>query len=433
MLAPLYPPASGPAAAAAMRARGMAVGLRDRGHAVTVVCGMPRGTEPDLSGGVEVIPAPWLDLEGIARAAGLKSGTLVKPRFRDGPPRHTLLRSTVSKFLPDRYGTWIPGAVRAARRAAGERSLIFSTGPVSSHMVARLMRGERTWVADLNDLWAYNPRLRRSFLRARIEQLLEHSTIGTATALTTVNEPMREELERRYGELVTTIFSGFNPAEYEHERHRDAGGPVELLFAGTVYPNLDLVPLYEAVRDGKNEGWLRPEALRISVVGRLTERVAIESAAFGVTDIIRTNDLIPRPELLEALVQADALILPLYETDPYALPMRFFEYVGSGRPMIGYGPPERIGAQLIRQYKLGTVVTDRREVRQLLRQLVEDRSSLKPPESEDRETFTWDRSISRLDQLMVELADSAREGEPSGSLTTVSPRQADEVQPRRVS
>ncbi len=404
MLAPLYRAAGGPATAAELRAQGLATSLRALGHRVTVVCAMPKGAEPDRRADVEVVPAAWLDLEALARSAGLKSGSLVQPRLSGGPPRHTLLRSIVSKLVIDRHMTWIPAAILAARRVGGKGAIFVSTGARSSHIAARFARGRQPWIADLNDLWAMNPHYPRRMVQDTVDRLLERLTIANATRLTTVNDLMARELERRFPIRVTTIMSAFEPGDFDRRtRAGGSGGPIRILFAGTVYRSLDMRPFLKALRQGRQEGWLRKESLEVAFVGRLSERIALEAGELGVADLVTTSGLIPREELLDRLVDADALLLPLYENDPYALPMRFFEYVGAGRPIIGYGPPDRIAGRLIAEQRLGVVVSDQSETEQLLRLLVVEGATLPRPAPAVRREFTWERRIETLRELIADV------------------------------
>jgi glycosyltransferase involved in cell wall biosynthesis len=413
MVAPLFPAKDRPVEAAGMRTFGLAAGLRQHGHDVTVVCSMPPGAEPECPDGVDVVIAPWLDLEQLVRSTGSKSGTLVASKRANGSPRHTVARRVARRFLPDRFATWIPGAVRAVRRVARPDSIILSTGARSAHIAARLGHDGHPWIADVNDLWAGNPHL-PALMGHRVEGALERWTIGSADWVTTVNDAMREELGRRHDVPVSTILSGFTPADFEKRpAHRAHPRPLHILFSGTVYLAFDLEPLYAALRSGKEEGWATPEALQVSFVGRLTERVAIEAERFGVGDLIQTSAPIPRDELLDRLVRADALLLPLYENDPYALPMRFFEYVGAGRPIIGLGPPGRIAGRLISQHRLGTVVSDEAELQDLLRDLVLGTARLPRPTPGRRNQFTWERSSDALDEVLHEAVARMASHEPA--------------------
>jgi glycosyltransferase involved in cell wall biosynthesis len=145
-------------------------------------------------------------------------------------------------------------------------------------------------------------------------------------------------------------------------------------------------------------GWLGEHDLRVRFIGRLNERVAEEAEQWGLGSLVETSAVIPRSDLLAALVAADALLLPLYEDDPYSLPMKFFDYVGAGRPIVALGPPDRVGAQLIRSHRLGVVVSNVSDAGATLRGLLDRTTELATPT--DRDAFTWERSIDRLESVI---------------------------------
>ena len=175
--------------------------------------------------------------------------------------------------------------------------------------------------------------------------------------------------------------------------------PRRLLFAGTFYWTLDFRPLYEAVRRGLDEGWLDEGKLRISFVGRHAERAGREAEELGIASIVAGEGLVPRDELLDRMVNADALLLPLY--DEFTIAMKFYEYVGAGRPIIGYGSPALPTGRLIERHGLGVVVDDAAGFEWRLRQLVEHPETFPAPSAEARQVFTWDRSIERLNDLLL--------------------------------
>lgn len=402
MIAPLYPATSGAIEAAAMRTRGLAAGLRRRGHSVSVVVGMAPGKEPDRSGDVNVVTAPWPDLRRFAKAPGMSRGRLVNP----GEPLHMPLpRAMLSAVFPERYALWVPGAVAKARALLKKDTLIISTSARSAHIAARLVHGSRPWIADLNDPWAFSPKMTRRKYRDQVEWFMERSTVGHATRLSATTETMAAELQRRHGTPAAAILSGFDPHEYEHLRPAPRGLPRRVVFAGTFYWTIDFRPLYRAIREGIDEGWLTPETLQVSVVGHLASRAGQEAQDHGVADIVEARELIARDELLDRLAGADALILPFY--DQYTLAMKFFEYVGAGRPIIGYGPPDRVAAKLIDQHHLGVIVNDKDGFKQRLHELVDDGDALPAPTGEDRLAFTWDRSIDRLEALIADAVAAA--------------------------
>lgn len=407
MLAPLYAAADGPVPAAGVRARGLAHELAKRGYPLTLVVGMGRGQHPFPLPGVEIRTAPWLDLEGLATAIGLEGGSVLRKGERAAGGRLPVLRKIATAILPpDRYATWIPGGIAVARAEMRPDSVVLSTGAKSSHIVARIVRRTHPWVADVNDLWAGDPHRRiRARARDLLDSRLERLTLTHADRLTTVNDPMRVELTARFGTKVETVYSGFNPDEFEQARRLSAEqrtlGPssrVELVFGGTVYPGLNLEPLFGGMAAGVAAGWLSEQNFRVRFIGRLTERVAAEAERWALAAFVETSAMIPRSELLALLVAADALLLPLYEDDPFSLPMKFFDYVGAGRPIVALGPAGRVGAKLIESHRLGAVVDNAKDAAATLRDLVERKADLAT--SSDRDIFTWAHSIDRLEAVI---------------------------------
>jgi glycosyltransferase involved in cell wall biosynthesis len=237
---------------------------------------------------------------------------------------------------------------------------VMSTGGASAHVVARAVHGSRPWIADINDLWWRNPHHRVGPLREWVDFRIEAGILRSATALTVPNEARGGEILERTGRTATTIPTGFDPAEFDLSDDRPARR--EIVFAGTLYSDFRLSLLLEALARGRAAcGW-SPEGVRLVFIGTGAGRVMAEAAAWGVDEFVEGIPPIPRADLLSRLVAADALLLPLYSSDATSLPMRFFDFVGAGRPIIAIGPAARPAAELIRTYDLGFVCSDADEI-----------------------------------------------------------------------
>ncbi len=403
MLTALYRPPQGVAGAAGIRAHAIAMGLRAAGHAVTVVCARSAGNERRIEGGVEVIPSPWADVEAHARRLGVELRDLPRPRGRGGKPRNSALREIVARTtIPDRYVIWIPGAVATARRHGGEHDTLISTGPVSAHLAARIVLEGRPWLADINDLWALNPHRTNGRLRDALDGFLEHRTLAAATQLTTVNDAMRDELRRRTGKPVTTIYSGFDPMDFDAiERDGARRATVTLLYAGALYPSQNLGPLFRVLGRLGRERRLPEGGLQVSFIGRVTERAELEAQRFGVGDLVQASDPIPRHELLTRMCAADALILPLNDGDRAALPIKIFEYIGAARPIIAWGEPDSIAARVILDNGFGVVAANDQELADHVGRVLAHDESLRSGDGQTRLRFTWRQSVQTIAELIA--------------------------------
>jgi glycosyltransferase involved in cell wall biosynthesis len=391
--------------AAATRARGFARGLAESGYEVTVVtAGISHGP-PIVDPGVEVEAVPWLDLRNAATRLGLRRTPLGRPRLNGGGTRPSALTRLAGNLaVPDLYFSWIPSALVAARRHLRKDSVLYSTGPVSGHIVARLVKGDRPWVADVNDLWWGNPFREPGVVRDRVDHRLERLTLSAASALTTVNDTIRQELAQRFARPARVVWSGFDPEEFP-ERRRPLGQPARLLFTGTLYPSVDLGPLLDALDQGRTDGFLSPELLEVVFIGGGSSRLALQAEGRGLASFCQVSDLVPRPRVLQELVDADALLLPVYPEQKDIMPMRFFEYVGSGRPILALGPKDGLAARTVEEHRLGVPVSTAEEILELLRRLTQDPLHAIPVSSGARDAFSWSGRVKELKAVLDEVAE----------------------------
>lgn len=400
----LYPPPNGPTGAAGVRARAMARALTAAGHRVRVVCARSAGNVRDCEDGIDVVPAPWIDVEARARRVGIDIREVETRRESGGPPRAALMREIfVRVAIPDRYVVWVPAAIFVAARAGRDCDVMISTGPVSAHLVARAVCGDRPWIADFNDLWALDPHRTNGSLRDAGDVILEVKTIRPTVHLTTANEVYRDELSRRHRKPVTTLYGGFDERDFPDVPSRRNSGPLELLCVGTLYADQDLSGLLRTLAAGRHAGWLADGSLIVRFIGRLTERAALEAARHGVGHFVAANEPVARGELIERMMSADALLLFDHDLEPNALPMRLFEYIGAGRPIIVLGAKDHLIAKLVAENELGLVVNQTGELESLIRTMISGRQPLPAPNPLARERFTARSTMRTLVSLVEDV------------------------------
>lgn len=356
LVAAHYPPST---TAAAIRARNLVRNLQALGHHVRVVTAR---VQADGETPPEARPIRFLNVETFARSM------MRRDQSAAGPPTaprewQRKLRSVATRLLfPDLFAPWIPRATIVARREGRDAELVMSTGAASAHVVARLVSGSRPVVVDINDLWWRNSihaTHRHGSIRELVNRQLEKTIVRGAAAVVVPVRQQGLEVERRWARPFTTVLTGFDPAEFQRDGTRAASpGPKEIVFAGTMYGDFRLGTLLEALAQGRSiHGWDQ-EKLRVSFFGTGSGAAIDAARAHQVSELVYGRPPIPRTELLKRLAAADALVLPLYDEDPYHLPMRFFEFVGAGRPMIGLGAASAPAAQLIEENQLGVICSD---------------------------------------------------------------------------
>lgn len=278
-------------------------------------------------------------------------------------------------LMPSTLRWWVDGAVRIGRRVGPDVDLIFGelVPYATAHAAAHLARELRKpWVADLQDPWAldemwlYPSGLHRARDTVRMRRLL-----GTATAIVMNTPEAADRVQRRFPELAARVTeaipNGFDPADFEGvspaERpprafrivhtgtmHTDAGlrlrrtGRARRLLGGTPVPGVDFLTrshvfLLEAIdRLIALEPGLASE-IEVHLAGALTERDREVAAAAPVAHL---HGYMSHAETISLLLSADLLFLPMHDlpsgTRAGLVPGKAYEYLGSGRPILGAVP-----------------------------------------------------------------------------------------------
>ncbi len=251
-------------------------------------------------------------------------------------------------LIPDREIAWVPFAVRAALGLLRRRSFeaVLSAGPPhSAHVVARIVRGDHRWVADCPDPWAENPFLRHSAPRRRVEAWLESTVLGSADVVVTPSPALTDRFRARLAgrrPAFATIPNGYDETEFATARAERCEG-LHIVHVGSFYGARSPAPFLSAlVAVLESDPSLR-RVLRVSFYGYAEQeaRDAIRSmqARLG-EDVLRYEPFIARGRALGVMLGADILLLV---TDATAagrelVPLKTFEYLRAGRPILALAP-----------------------------------------------------------------------------------------------
>ncbi|HYE57030.1 MAG TPA: glycosyltransferase [Rhodothermales bacterium] len=271
------------------------------------------------------------------------------------------LRANV--FLPDARVGWVPFALREARRLHAEQpfNVVLTTAPpMSLHLVGLAL--ERTglpWVADFRDPWTdvyYLRELPRSGLARRLDLALERRVLGRATRLVAVSPSLGRLLGAKVGRDATIIHNGFDPADFVAAPPRVArGGPFTLSFVGNFLGQQNPEALWRVLDRLRATPGI-PE-LRIRFVGNVDSLVDASLDAHGLTGIVERRAYVPHAEAVAEMGRASLLLLPINRA-PGAEAIvtgKLFEYVASGRPVLGIGPAEGDAAAVLAQTGAGAL------------------------------------------------------------------------------
>lgn len=371
-LAYYFPPSGGPGVQRTLRFVRDLPGL---GWMPTVISVRPRNAAwPSVDPALEAAIPPAVEVRrtaafdmyaGYARLTGRKRNEVVSVGFADAGvpgPRERLARWIRGNiFLPDARVGWVPYARAEARRLVRNRAFdaIWSTGPPhSTHLAARSVARATglPWVVDVRDAWpdpTYEHRLGTGRLARRFDESLRSGVYDEASAIVAIGDHMADALRRITKTPVHVIPNGYDATQFEALEPMPHEG-FELLYTGNMPTERNPEALWSALaRLGD-----RAPHLRVRLVGTIDASVRQAAEAAGVAHRVRFDAPVPHAEALGAMVSADALLLVVNRTvgAEGILTGKMFEYVASGRAVLGLGPVDGEADRVLRQAGSGEMI-----------------------------------------------------------------------------
>ncbi|HEX9172933.1 MAG TPA: glycosyltransferase [Telluria sp.] len=252
--------------------------------------------------------------------------------------------------LPDRWVTWLLGAVPAGLRMIRtyRPQVIWSTYPIATAHLIGLTLHRLTglpWVADLRDPMiddAYpSGRLTRAIFRWIETQTVRHAvrvvctTPGAITAYRTTYPELPPErfalIENGYDE------ENFRDAEtLAVPRRRVAGEPLLLLHSGIIYPSeRDPTHLFEALAALLKAGRISPATLNVRLRAAVHDAyLEAMIARYAIGSIVTVAPHLPYREALTEMLSADALLVLQAANCNAQIPAKIYEYLRARRPIL---------------------------------------------------------------------------------------------------
>ena len=265
-------------------------------------------------------------------------------------------------FIPDPRVFWVRKSVRFLKDYLREHpvDVIVSTGPPQSMHLIAMRLARRTglpWIADFRDPWTkmfYFKHLELSGWARRKHERLERQVLDNATVVVAVSPIVQEEFRSMTETPVELITNGFDEDDF-----RDAiveeDGYFNITHTGLFAAdgNPDVLWQVLAEKCAADEQFRR--ALRIRLVGKTDRDIVRSIMEASLAENLIDNGYQPHPVAVKEQKNASVLILPLRKEPEYraTLPGKLFEYLASGRPVLGIGQKDGAMAQILRQSGAG--------------------------------------------------------------------------------
>ena len=339
-------------------------------------------TDPSLAAEIppeaEVIKRRIREPYGIYNAlSGKKTSGLNPINSQDRSLRHRIfLWIRANFFVPDPRIAWLRPSVRYLKKYLREHpvDVIVSTGPPQSmHLIA----GEVSkatglpWIADFRDPWTkmfYYKDLPLTRRNDRRQHLLEKEVLDDATVVVAVSPIVQDEFEAMTDTPVTLITNGFDESDFEGEVPGSEDFTVTHTGLFSSVGNPETLWKVLAEKCANESEFAR--RLKIRLVGKTDREIKESIEAVGLGDKVVDLGYVPHKDAVKEQRAASMLILPLRKEPEYraVLPGKLFEYLASGRPILGIGQKDGAMARLVRENEAGCVADweDEREIKEYI-------------------------------------------------------------------
>ncbi len=266
-------------------------------------------------------------------------------------------------FLPDARVGWVPFAVKRGddllRR--GRFDAVITTGPPhSAHLVGAVLsyRYRLPWLTDFRDPWTeidYYADLPMTPPARAVDALLERFVLRRATTGTVVSETIGRQLQQSGPLPIEVIQNGFDPEDFDAVPTRVPTDRFVLVHAGNLNEARNPHALWEAL-DVLRADETMP-ALRVVLLGNVEPAILTAAARHGQEGRIDTMPYVPHAEAVRRMRSSTMLLLSINRVKGAEgiATGKVYEYVASGRPVLGIGPVGGDAARVLHESGAGTM------------------------------------------------------------------------------
>lgn len=284
-------------------------------------------------------------------------------------------------LVPDYMVRWIPLGGRLAREIVqreGIRVVLTSSPSESVHLIGLKLKrrfGLR-WVADFRDLWTQKDLLYRppTSFHDKWVRRLEKEVLETADHIIANTPENADRYLRRFSlaeNRVTVIPNGFDRDDLpDQSPSRKLPGVFRIGYAGSLDKHdFPWRIAFDALR--RLADTVGREKIRFVHCGYRSEQVRNYLKSEGMEDLVEAHGNLPHADAMRLTAETELRVLLLYE-NAYSnsiVPLKLYNYLIMNGPILAIAPEEGRTASIIADTRMGVVISPRRGVDAVYRQL----------------------------------------------------------------
>jgi len=275
--------------------------------------------------------------------------------------------SRISKLIiPDKAIVWLPFVIIDVifNTKKYKSDVIFSTSPhFTNHIIARFIKLFNRKSIIINDFRDYHYIENFEFdkgLKKYINKKLEHWIIGKSNAIVTISNSMKDIYRKRYKKYKNkfrTIYNGYETEKNIEKRNNfNYDLPLTIFYAGSFYKGLrDPMPLFKAMENLIKNKKIKKNDFKINIAGNIDNDLLNKIYSLNISDRINFLGLLSKDEIKQKYKKSHLLLLIIANKASHytGVPIKFYEYFSSRRPILNIAPKEAEVCNIISKYNIG--------------------------------------------------------------------------------
>ena len=306
---------------------------------------------------------PVVFLSSPKKSAGATSNSSIFYRSDASLKSKLAVWVRLNLMVPDAKFTWKWFAVSLGKKIIQKEQpdLILSTSPPpTTNLIAKKLSAwsKLPWLADFRDPWTniyyYDDNPQGTWAEKKNKKL-EEKVLQDADQITVVNHGFFPEYN--LGEKVTKIPNGFDPDHVPGlEPTENTKQPFTIRYFGSLKTNQHPEAFIKALERIENKYPELASDLSFEFFGSI-DRITKQDFETSCT-IINTefNAYIAHDKMMELITCSNLLLLTIGKTrnSKFVLSTKVFDYMVSGKPVLGIGPVDGSAAELVKSTNIGS-------------------------------------------------------------------------------
>ena len=292
----------------------------------------------------------------------ISSGIITNPKKQTVVER-LLLAIRGNAFIPDARVLWVRPSVKYLTHYIVEHKIdtIITSGPPHSlHLIGMNLKQRQNvnWIADFRDPWTtigYHDKLKLSAFAQRKHKNLEQKVLRNADTIIVTSKTTKTDFEKITAQPISVITNGYDTDLAERQVLDEK---FSIAHIGSFLSDRNPDILWRALSELNDEIPGFQKDLEIKLIGTISAEI-LESITKFQLDAFLINLGYVQHSVAVAHQQRSQVLLLIEinsEITKSIIPGKLFEYMASGRPIIGIGPEGADFAEIILQTNTGVFV-----------------------------------------------------------------------------